>query len=414
MPPELEADYLDALDLLTSDPDSPTLQGVGSEDRQAMTTARPWIAGPTVVGNGMTFKRVNGMAVEAQLALVVYVSEKLPDTALDPSERVPPEVAVPGGQRIVTDVVAVGDIELQVNTGQARPLLPGYSIGSINDGPGTGTLGCFVERVDHPGVPLILSNSHVLARSGLAPDGAKIVQPGHHDGGGGGEAIGNLVQAFPFEFTDGYDNFCDAALAQLDAGQYPVLDIPGIGVPAYDPSVKPVVGMQVQKTGRTTGHTIGLVQDVNFRLKLPYPKPGGGKKNIGFAEQVLCSRYTDGGDSGALVCDMSGKAVGLHWSGSPSCSIFSPLTRVFDALRIRLATMDRDVPQLALDQFSDQLQELPGVQGVGVDATGLVVYVDDAASVTDDFPTQVTVVTLGGSEVSVPILVRVIGVITPE
>lgn len=68
----------------------------------------------------------------------------------------------------------------------------------------------------------------------------------------------------------------------------------------------------------------------------------------------------------------------------------------------------RDVTGLALDQHAGRLAELPGVQGVGTDAAGLVVYVDDEASVTDDFPTEVTV------EVTLPVAVRVIGVVGPE
>ena len=337
MAPLDESDYLGALDLLTLDPDSPTVEGVGVEGQQATSAARPWIAGPTVVGTGVTVKRVQDTAVAGQLALVVYVTEKLPQSALSADQRVPGSVKVPGDQAIVTDVVAIGDIVPEVNTGSTRPLMPGYSVGSIDDGPGTGTLGTFVARVDEPGVPLILSNSHVLARSGLAPGGTNVVQPGKVDGGGTGEAVGTLLEAVPFDFTPGFNTLCDAAIARLDPSQPYDPTIPGIGRPTYDPTVACAVGMQVQKTGRTTGHTIGVIRDVHFRTKLTYPRPGGGTGSVGFSEQVLCSRYTAPGDSGSLVCDMSGRAVGLHWSGSQSASIFTPITFVFDALRIQLA-----------------------------------------------------------------------------
>lgn len=338
MTAQSEVDYLSALELLTLDPDSPTVQGIGSAGKEVAAAARPWISGPTVVGTGVTVKRVKGAAVADQLALVVYVSEKLPDSGLTADQRVPQAVDVPGDQQIVTDVVPIGELALQVNTSQTRPLLPGYSIGSINDGPGTGTLGCFVARVDNPGVPLVLSNSHVLARSGLAPADAPIVQPGKYDGGGAAEVIGTLVEAVPFDFTAGYNQLCDAAIARLNPGlPAPEFDIPGIGVPTYDPATVCEVGMQVQKVGRTSGHTIGMVRDIHFRSKLSYPKPGGGSAKVGFYDQVLCSRYTDGGDSGSLVCDMSGRAVGLHWCGSESASVFTPIKFVFDELRITLA-----------------------------------------------------------------------------
>ncbi len=337
MPNVDESHYLGALELLTLDPDSPTMQGVGVEGQRATSAARPWIYGPTVVGMGVTFKRVQDTAVPDQLALVVYVTEKLAQTALSPDQRVPGSVQVPGEQVVVTDVVAIGEVMPEVNTGSTRPLLPGYSVGSIDDGPGTGTLGAFVARVDEPGVPLILSNSHVLARSGLAPGGTNIVQPGKVDGGGGSEAVGTLLEAVPFDFTPGFNALCDAAIARLNSGQPYDPTIPGIGRPTYDPTVACEVGMQVQKTGRTTGHTIGFIRDVHFRTKLNYPKPGGGTGSVGFSEQVLCSRYTAPGDSGSLVCDMAGRAVGLHWSGSQSASIFTPIKFVFDALRINLA-----------------------------------------------------------------------------
>jgi hypothetical protein len=99
--------------------------------------------------------------------------------------------------------------------------------------------------------------------------------------------------------------------------------------------------MQVQKSGRTTGHTVGLVQDVHFRTVMLYPKPGGGWGDAGFRDQVLCSRYSDGGDSGSLVCDMNGNPVGLHWCGSKAASIFSPISFVFDLLKIQLWKSDR-------------------------------------------------------------------------
>ena len=96
--------------------------------------------------------------------------------------------------------------------------------------------------------------------------------------------------------------------------------------------------MQVQKTGRTTDHTIGTILDINFRFKISYPNPAasGERTPLGFRDQVRCSRYTDGGDSGSLVCDMDRKAVGLHFVGSTSVSVFSPIQFVLDALAIEL------------------------------------------------------------------------------
>jgi hypothetical protein len=112
-------------------------------------------------------------------------------------------------------------------------------------------------------------------------------------------------------------------------------DIPLIGVPNGVGAI-PIPGTQVQKTGRTTGHTTGLVKDVHYRTFMSYPRPGGGWGTLGFRDQVLCEKYSDGGDSGSLVCDMQGRAVGLHWAGSTSTSVFSPLAFVFSALNVEL------------------------------------------------------------------------------
>lgn len=329
--PDREDDYLRALDTLSAPPDSPTAQALGPEVQSAIEAARPWFAGPNVVGAGVTTKLTSGNRVDDQWSLAVYVNEKLPESYLDPKHLVPQSVGVPGiGDGLVTDVIPIGKLTPQVNTSRVRPLLPGYSVGLM--GTDAGTLGWVVAKSNAPDVPLLLSNSHVIAGTGLAAAGADIVQPGKSDGGGEGETVGTLFESVPFDFTAGYNNLCDAALASILQDQTIDASIPGIGVPTYDPAVAVRVGMGVQKTGRTTGYTTGIVQDVHFRTLMLYPKPTGGYGNAGFRDQILCTRYSDSGDSGSLVCDMEGKAVGLHWCGSQAASIFSPLSFVFGLL----------------------------------------------------------------------------------
>jgi hypothetical protein len=51
---------------------------------------------------------------------------------------------------------------------------------------------------------------------------------------------------------------------------------------------------------------------------------------------VLCSRYTDGGDSGSIVVDTdSGKIVGLHFAGANGGSVFSPIQPVMTELKFK-------------------------------------------------------------------------------
>jgi hypothetical protein len=108
-------------------------------------------------------------------------------------------------------------------------MLPAYSVGLF--GSETGTLGCFVAKNGNPIRPLLLSNSHVLAQSGLASLGAMITQPGKDDGGSVSDVVGFLSEVVPFDFTPGFNNLCDAALATLADDIVASAEIPRIGVP---------------------------------------------------------------------------------------------------------------------------------------------------------------------------------------
>ncbi len=97
-----------------------------------------------------------------------------------------------------------------------------------------------------------------------------------------------------------------------------------IGAPRRD--------MVVTKRGRTTGVTKGKIIDTDFRFILNY----GGVGKVGFTKQVLCERYTDGGDSGSLVVDTEdfGKVVGLHFAGANGGSVFNPIQSVVKDIKI--------------------------------------------------------------------------------
>jgi hypothetical protein len=154
--------------------------------------------------------------------------------------------------------------------------------------------------------------------------------------GGDKDAIAQLTNYVSFDFQRGYVNQCDAAIASVRTTDAIDPAIPGIGVPIYDASSVPKIDIQVQKTGRTTGHTTGTIKDTHYRTMMPYPQRSGNDAEIGFRDQVLCTRYSEPGDSGALVCDSKGRALGLHWAGSDVVSIFSPIEFVLSALGVQL------------------------------------------------------------------------------
>lgn len=321
------------LDVLTMPVDAPTVQDLDPGLSTAVRNTQSWIYGPGVVGYGLAQKSAGGVA-DAALALKIYVAQKKPLSQLADEHRVPPSVGIPGiAGEVLTDVEALGEQRLEPLAERLRPAVPGYSLGPL--GGHTGTLGALVRHSGDPHQLLILSNSHVLAASGTAQAGLAIVQPGPDDGGTETDLVAHLEKWAPFDFGTGFNNLCDAAVATVVDAASVTAAIYDIGLPKGI-NAKLERGMTVQKSGRTTAHTTGLVKDVDYRTYMPYPKPDGGFGDAGFRSQVLCERYTDGGDSGALVCDTGGQAVGLHWCGSDSASIFSPIGPVLSALDLEL------------------------------------------------------------------------------
>jgi hypothetical protein len=61
-----------------------------------------------------------------------------------------------------------------------------------------------------------------------------------------------------------------------------------------------------------------------------------GVGEVGFLEQVLCSRYSKPGDSGSIVVDKKSKSiVGLHFAGANGGSVFNPIADVIEGLGFR-------------------------------------------------------------------------------
>ena len=226
---------------------------------------------------------------------------------------------------------------------RVRPLRPGVSIAHVD--VTAGTLGAFVRRRG-PAPPaaevLALSNSHVLARSGLAASGDIVVQPGPADGGGApGDRVGVLDTAVPLHAEAA--NTADAALALLDDPKvelsYPAGLLAGISG---------VLGSEeVEKVGRTTGTTRGLVTAIEVDdLVIDYGAPIGGLRfdgqiEVGGAGDGAFSR---GGDSGSLVyLPATRQAVGLLFAGSETggengtgLTYLNPVDRVLETLAVDL------------------------------------------------------------------------------
>lgn len=307
-----------------------------SQNTQSM---RRIIRTKNIVAVGISEKISGGKPV-GKLALTFYVERKMPLEELREEEAVPGTVPDPlsgTAEAIPTDVKVIGKLRPEVNATRTR-FQPGNSIGHVD--AMAGTLGAVVTK---NGAFHILSNSHVLALGGLARKGDSIVYPGTADGGAmSADLVAKLTGFKKFVAGDGYPNRVDCAIAKPTAERLGDLkaEIKGLGLPRG--TIKPERGMKVTKVGRTTGKTTGEIQDVHFRFTLDYEGEIG---EVGFLDQVLCSRYTDDGDSGSLVIDKAtGRAAGLHFAGASGGSVFNPIDEVLKALGVKLVTKSIGAP----------------------------------------------------------------------
>lgn len=324
-----QALLLRALDMVTRPPEAqPELLGAvrASHFRKISNV----MDDDNVVAVGVSEKRVNNENA-GELTVCFYVKEKLPPSRVEGSRMVPAVISMPGDRAVFTDVKQIGELrpELQIRT--KPPLQSGYSIGHVRIT--AGTLGAIVRKDKKYHV---LSNSHVLAMSGKAHVGDEIVYPGPMDGGvAPRDVVARLSHFVAFDTSGALVNRVDAALAEIDPALYTKLNL--AIWKAVSPRVMgtPKRGMKIAKSGRTTDKTTGEVVDVNFRFVMKYP---GVQGKVGFIDQVYCSRYSDGGDSGAAVVDRAtGRIVGLHFAGADGGSVFNPIRAVRSALGFQFA-----------------------------------------------------------------------------
>lgn len=323
-----------ALDLVSGAP-VPQAVGVQLQGLAPAKHPRSWASSPNIQGFGIAERITQGKKLK-DLALKIYVERKLPLNQLD--APIPTQVNLPGMKEpVYTDVHEIGKVELEANTARHRPAMPGCGLGHFE--VLAGTFGCLVRKKGKPEL-YILSNSHVLANEGFCKAGDVILQFAKFDGGAQpADVLCELAEWVPFTFSDdGFDNLVDAAIAKVLQPAEVTSAVNLIGVPK---GISTVVrrGMKVKKCGRTTDLTTGEITDVDYRLPMTYKTADGqGTGRVGLRDQVLCTRYTAGGDSGAAVFNMNDEIVGLHFAGSPSTSIFNRIGNVLDALDLEIVT----------------------------------------------------------------------------
>jgi hypothetical protein len=203
----------------------------------------------------------------------------------------------------------------------------------------SGTLGALIE--DGSGRQYLLSNNHVLARSDQATVGDAIVQPGLIDNnctpngdGAGMVPVGSLTGWLPL-----HSNLtnADAAIAQVASHSVDptgsILELGGRQADGTLASAPPGISstggkgeaatleLRVAKSGRTTGLTCGGVSAMSVDVAVDYYRDCAETKPYMtkiFTNQLGVSgnRFSDAGDSGALVVDAgNAEPVGLYFAG---------------------------------------------------------------------------------------------------
>jgi hypothetical protein len=188
------------------------------------------------------------------------------------------------------------------------------------------------------GSACLLSNWHVLCGSAACTVGDPIYQPGVYDGGGVSDTVATLRRWQ-------LNSDMDAAIAVLNGTRSYSRDI--LGLSPINDVTPPVLGMNVVKSGRTTGVTEGVIDGLSASLTLNYQGVG----NVTFQNQVhivprppwpaVNYEVSSGGDSGSIwIEQVTGKAVGLHFAGETNSAsaaehaIANPISKVVSQLNI--------------------------------------------------------------------------------
>lgn len=264
---------------------------------------------------------------------------------------------VPVSTRVTGRIMALSD-----PTTRLRPAPLGFSIGHY--AITAGSIGARV--IDAAGNVYVLSNNHVLANSNAASIGDAIYQPGPYDGGTAADQVATLSAFQPIDFS-GAANRYDAAIASTSTAVIgnasPGDD--GYGAPSativgdgngdgqFD-DVTSLLGLPVQKYGRTTGLTHGTITGVNGSVTVCYEVLYiFCTKSALFTDQLIIDApgFSGGGDSGSLIVtdDANHNPVALLFAGSSAQTIANRVDLVLARFGVRIDATDAPPPAPVLD-----------------------------------------------------------------
>lgn len=296
--------------------------------KQAMEEASGWINATEVQGVAVGTK-LFGASDTGKPCITVYVNKKIPLDDVD--NPIPSSFTFSTGEVVDLDVEEVGELEAQSRfTRRVRPIFSGLSIAHHDRLPGT--LGLIVRSKHSPYRYYAMSCAHVIAPYPISVS-EEVYQPYKPESRDEFESyhIGSFHKSIPLNFSSsGYPNSYDVALAELSNETTFSVNVPYIGA-LRGVSGRISQNMFVKVIGMVSGRSAGQVLKPNFRARLNYYDAQGVKQTAGFQNVVLCTRYSEAGDSGAAVLNASDKLVGMHIGGSNSHSIFC---RIIPALNL--------------------------------------------------------------------------------
>ena len=324
------------------------MRTAGEMHELVLHAERALLRHPGVTGVGFGWKETGGEVTESP-ALRVYVRRKVPRCELRRAEIIPERLA-----GLATDVLParVGVPAVGFESALRPALTSGLAITNLKawvdrpapgpEGAGLGTLGCFASSRGPDGrtTPALVSNRHVLLAHG-ARRGDFVYQPEYSRRDGvcvfHAESLDpvaaiadegcadNYTYGYPGEAAQAY--FIDCATAQLltEHGVHATPELPPPGVRGAT-AVKGIARVhpldvidgrapRVYKFGQASGITVGRVVDV----AAPIASARGEQRlrNLIIRDDRPAARRTGSsvaaGDSGALIVNERGAAVGLLW-----------------------------------------------------------------------------------------------------
>lgn len=322
-----------------------------------------------VIGLGEGYKITDGKTTPEK-AIMILVEKKEPKSQISKKNLVPDLV-----EDIQTDVYETGPIDIQplgflkrlfnkvetedtltelTRKSRWRPIPGGVSFGNALISSGTYS---WKAKNLSDGSIVSYTNAHVGA-SDLLKDmtyqrSRKLLQPGAYFGGNiKNDLVGENIRFV--KLNKGGNNWVDGCVGSILNQEDFADEILEIGVPSkVGTSIE--AGLEIKKSGATTGLTRGNVVSINSIINVGYGDLG----IIRFVEQIVGTRMSAGGDSGSsMLADgdqntyRDNELLGVLFAGGPNATIFNPIWNFIKPLNIQ-PLIKRDFPDTGDDTPSD-------------------------------------------------------------